>query len=63
MMHGQKNIKLFRCIVPELRAGRSGVRIPVGAGDFYLLQNVGTGFGATQLPLQRIPWFLPEVKV
>ena len=34
------------CIVPELRAGRSGVRIPVGSRDFSLLENVGTCFGS-----------------
>jgi hypothetical protein len=29
-------------IVSRLRSGRSGVGIPVGARDFYLLQNVQT---------------------
>jgi hypothetical protein len=33
-------------IVTRLRAGRSGVRIPVEARDFSLLQNVQTGSGA-----------------
>ena len=30
----------------RLRAGRSGVRIPVGGRDFSVLQNIEAGFGA-----------------
>jgi len=30
-------------LATKLRAGRSGVRIPVGARDFTLLQNDETG--------------------
>ena len=30
----------------RVRAGRPGAQIPVGAGDFYLLQNDHTGSGA-----------------
>jgi hypothetical protein len=33
-------------MVTDLWAGRSGVRIPVGAGDSSLLENVQTGCGA-----------------
>jgi len=33
-----------------LRAGRSGVRIPGGAADFSLLQNVQTSYGANRIP-------------
>jgi hypothetical protein len=33
-------------LMARLRAGRSGVRIPVGARDFSLLQNIEAGFGA-----------------
>lgn len=32
--------------MPGLQAGRSGIRIPASAGDFFLLENVQTGSGA-----------------
>ena len=33
-------------VVTRLLAGRSGVRIPVGAGDFSVSQNLQTGAGS-----------------
>jgi len=33
-------------VVTRLQAGRSGIRIPVGAGDFSVSQNLQTGSGS-----------------
>jgi hypothetical protein len=35
-------------IEPKAQAGRPGVRIPIGAGDFTVLQYGQTGFGDPQ---------------
>ena len=45
-----------------LQAGRSGVRIPEGARDYSLLQNVQSGLGPTQPSNQWVPGFFPGVK-
>jgi hypothetical protein len=46
-----------------LRAGRSGVRFPAGAGNLFLHHRVQTGSGDTQPPIQWVPGALSlEVK-
>jgi hypothetical protein len=42
-------------IATGLRAGRSEVRIPVGARDFSLLQNIQTGSGAQPASYVMVP--------
>ena len=49
-------------IVIRVRAGRSGLRIPVGARDFFLPQNVQAGSGAVPACIQRAPGFFPGSK-
>ena len=45
-------------IATTLRAGRSGVRIPVGSTDFFFfLQNVQLGFGAHPAPFSMDTFF------
>jgi len=44
VLHGSRDSVVG--VVTRLRAGRSGVRIPVGPEYFYLLQFVHTGFEA-----------------
>ena len=46
-------------IANRLPAGRSRFRIPVGAREFSLLQNVQPAVGPTQCPTQRVPAFFP----
>jgi len=46
-------------IATGLPAGRSRVRIPVGAREFFLLQNVELAVGSTQSPTQGVPAFFP----
>ena len=45
------------------KAGQSGFRILLEAGDFSFLQNVHTGFWAHKVPIQWVPGFLPWDKV
>lgn len=33
------------CVIIRLWAGRTGVRIPVGAGDCVIFEHVQTGYG------------------
>jgi hypothetical protein len=42
-------------VAPELRAGRSGVRIPVEERNYSLLQNIQADSGAHTAPIQWIP--------
>jgi len=46
-------------IATRLPAGRSRVRIPVGAKDFSLLQKVEPAVGPTQSSTQGVPAFFP----
>lgn len=49
-------------MVTRLQAGRSGLRLPVVAGDFSVLPNVQTGTGPTHPPIWWVQEFPPGIK-
>jgi hypothetical protein len=48
--------------ITKLRDGRGGVRITVGAGYLPLLQNVHTGSGLSDPPIEWVPWLFSRGK-
>jgi hypothetical protein len=46
----------------RLRAGRSGIRIPAGARDVSVFQNVKPVLGLAQPLIRWLPWFFPVGK-
>jgi hypothetical protein len=50
-------------IATRLQAAGFGVRIPVGAADFSLLQNIQMDSEPTKPPIQWVPCLFPEDKV
>jgi len=49
-------------IVIKVRTGRSGLRIPIGARDFFPPLNVQAGSGAVPACIQRAPGFFSGSK-
>ena len=55
-------LALYFAKFAKLRAGRSGVRVPVRARDFLFFKTPSPVLGPNQPPIQLVPTFFPGGK-